>query len=69
MAAKNSTTPIIANPCAALVGVSVRSDGTYENIGIGTFPTEQSGAISERLVALAEAIRAAADRRMALIAR
>ena len=55
--------PTIPFPSSAMFGVAIRADGSMENIGIGTFETDQAEALANQLTALAEAIRAAAMRR------
>jgi hypothetical protein len=57
MAATNSTR-LITNPTDCMFGVSIRMDGTFENIGIGSFDPSQGVELADRLAALAEAIRA-----------
>lgn len=60
MADQNRT---IQNPSSGLFGVSILEDGTFENIGIGTFCTEQADEIAKRLINLAEKIRLCAARK------
>ena len=57
------TEPVIPSPCAALYGVSIRSDGELDNIGIGIIETGNAEAVANRLEKLAAAIRNAAKRR------
>ena len=54
---------LITNPTACLYGVSVREDGTFENIGIGAFDIDQAEELACRLEAIAKAIRAKASQR------
>lgn len=49
---------IIPNPSTALIGVSIREDGSFENIGIGSFNTDKGKEIADRLVAIAKKVRA-----------
>ena len=50
--------PTIPAPSDALYGVAIRADGTFENVGIGSFKTSRANDLADRLVLLAEAIRA-----------
>ena len=54
--------PVIPSPCTALYGVSIRSDGELDNIGIGIIETGNAEAVANRLEKLAAAIRNAAKR-------
>lgn len=62
--AQDSPKKIIPNPCSALFGVSINSDGSFENVGIGSFSSDKAEELSERLVALAGAIKATAHKRL-----
>ena len=62
MAAINSIS-LINNPTEGMFGVSIRSDGSFENFGIGSFDSSQGEELADRLTALAEAIRAKAGQR------
>lgn len=65
--ANSNSTPIISNPCAAMFGVSVRSDGTFENVGIGSFDLSKANELADRLLLMADAIRGKADKQAALL--
>lgn len=54
--ATNDSTRLIANPTACMYGVAVRSDGTFENVGVGSFDLNQAEELAGRLVELAKAI-------------
>lgn len=58
----------ITNPTTCMCGVTVREDGTFENIGIGTFDIDQAEEMASRLEAIAEAIRAKASQRLMQLA-
>lgn len=60
MADQNRTIP---NPSSCLLGVSILANGALENIGIGTFRTEQAEEIAKRLIYLAKKIRLCAAQR------
>ena len=62
MAAANSTRTI-TNPTDCLYGVAIKSDGTFENVGIGSFDPSNGVELADRLVALADAIRAKSGQR------
>lgn len=49
----------IPSPKAAMYGVAINSDGTFENIGIGAIDAAQADEVAKRLVLLASALRAA----------
>jgi hypothetical protein len=66
--ADTNSTRTIPNPTEGLFGVSIRMDGTFENIGIGSFDPSQGVELADRLAALAEAIRAKSGQRSALLA-
>lgn len=55
---------IIPNPCGALFGVAIKSDGTFENVGIGSFGTDVADDLANRLIELAGAIKASAHKRL-----
>lgn len=54
---------LITNPTTCMFGVTVREDGTFENIGIGAFDIDQAEELACRLEAIAKAIGAKASQR------
>ncbi|MER2540013.1 MAG: hypothetical protein ABTQ26_12300 [Azonexus sp.] len=66
MANANSTR-IITNPTEGMFGVAIRSDGTFENVGIGSFDLRNGVELADRLTSLADAIRAKSGQRQAAI--
>lgn len=66
MAAANSTR-LITNPTAGMFGVAIREDGTFENVGIGSFDPSNGAELADRLAALADSIRAKSVQRQEAI--
>jgi len=56
--ADTNSTRLITNPTECMYGVTIRVDGTFENVGIGSFDPSNGVELADRLTALAEAIRA-----------
>lgn len=54
---------IISNPSEGMFGVAIRMDGTFENVGIGSFDPNNGVELADRLTALADAIRAKSGQR------
>ncbi|MBK7416396.1 MAG: hypothetical protein IPJ38_16155 [Dechloromonas sp.] len=66
MANQNSTRTI-TNPTDCLYGVAIKSDGTFENVGIGSFDPSNGVELADRLTAMAEAIRTKSGQRQEAI--
>ncbi len=66
--ANTNFTRLITNPTEGMFGVSIRMDGTFENLGIGSFAPRQGVELADRLASQAEAIRAKSGQRSALLA-
>ena len=65
--ANANSTRLITNPTEGMFGVAIRSDGTFENVGIGSFDPSNGVELADRLTALAEAIRAKSGQRQEAI--
>ena len=54
----NNSSPTIPAPKNGLFGVAINSDGSLENVGIGSFDVNQAEQLASQLELLAAAIRA-----------
>ena len=56
----NNSSPTIPAPKNCLFGVAINSDGSIENVGIGSFDVDRAEQLAAHLELLAAAIRAKA---------